>query len=167
MSEWVPIGHIVKAHGIKGLLKVKTDTDFIDARFKKGSVLKAMINDQSTLLKIESFQETPKEALVKFDTIDDRNQAEKLIKSVLYFDASHRELLEEDAFYFDELEGLSVYLDDRLIGTVKAVHDYPQGAMLRINTDGNDVLVPFLKPFIKSVSQDEKTIHLHPWDGLL
>lgn len=167
MSDWIPIGHIVKAHGIKGFLKVKTDTDFLDSRFKKGTLLKCESHVVSVTLKVESFQETPKEALLKFETIDDRDAAETLLKSVVYFDQNNRETLEEDAFYYDQLEGLDVYLEEQLIGTVKAVHDYPQGAMLRIKTQEKDVLIPFLKAFIKAVSLENKRIEIHPWDGLL
>jgi len=167
MSEWIPIGHIVKPHGVKGTLKVKTDTDFIDSRFKVGTTLKCETPKETHHLIIESFQETPKEALLKFKGIDDRNAAETLLKSVIYFNPSDREDLEEDAFYYDQLEGLEVYLETTLIGTVKAVHDYPQGAMLRIKTPQKDVLIPFLKTFIKDVSISDQKIWIHDWDGLL
>lgn len=166
MKQWIPIGHIVKAHGIKGFLKVKTDTDFIDSRFKKGTPLKCESTMISAELVIESFQETPKEALLKFEGINDRTAAEKLLKCVLYFDEDQRESLEEDAFYYDQLESLDVYLDHQYIGHVKAVHDYPQGAMLRIKTDTKDILIPFLKAFIKSVSIKDKKIQVYPWEGL-
>lgn len=37
--EQVIVGKIVNTHGIKGELKVKTSTDFIEERFAKGAHL--------------------------------------------------------------------------------------------------------------------------------
>lgn len=40
----VEVGQIVNTHGIKGEVKVKSNSDFTDTRFQPGEVLTAKLN---------------------------------------------------------------------------------------------------------------------------
>ena len=53
------------------------------------------------------------------------------------------------------------------IGVVKAVEEYTSYQTLRVKTNGKDVLIPFVKAFIKSVSLEDKQIIINYIDGLL
>ena len=53
------------------------------------------------------------------------------------------------------------------IGVVKAIEEYNSYATLRVKTNGKDVLIPFVKAFILSVSLEEKHITVKFIEGLL
>lgn len=167
MSEWIPFATLLKPHGVKGAIKVRTDSDFKDARYTAGAVLKCATKTETIHLTVESYHDLSAGEVLKFVECNDRDAAFLLRGSTLYFDASSRDPLEDDAFYYDQLEGASVLLGEQIIGTVKALHDYPQGTMLRIATEAKDVLVPFMKVFVQSVDLKTKTIILNPWEGLV
>ena len=53
------------------------------------------------------------------------------------------------------------------IGVVKAIEEYSSYATLRVKTSGKDVLIPFVKAFILSVSLEDKHITVKFIEGLL
>lgn len=167
MSAWIPIAIVLKPHGVKGAFKVKSETDFKADRFQVGTELKLITPKTTQMITVESFQAMTAGDVLKAKECDDRDLALSWRGGTLYYEASKRDELEADAFYFDQLEGLDVFADGTKVGTVKALHDYPQGTMLRIETGGKDALVPFLKVFIESVDLDAGIIHLNAWEGLL
>lgn len=162
----IAIGKIIKPHGIQGMLKIKSDTDFKEERFKVGSILMLTgVKPQKVTVKSYAYQ--PNMELISFQEINDRTAAEKLVGSVIEVDDSVQTPLPEDEFYFNDLNGLTVIKEGQNIGTVIDVLDYPQGAMLRVQLSEKTVLIPFLKVFIDAVDLKNKTLTLIEWDGLI
>ncbi len=162
----IAIGKIIKPHGIQGMLKIKSDTDFKEERFKVGSILMLTgVKPQKVTVKSYAYQ--PNMELISFQEINDRTAAEKLVGSVIEVDDSVQTPLPEDEFYFNDLDGLTVIKEGQNIGTVIDVLDYPQGAMLRVQLSEKTVLIPFLKVFIDAVDLKNKTLTLIEWDGLI
>lgn len=162
----IAIGKIIKPHGISGMLKIKSDTDFKEERFKVGAVL--MLNGVSPQkVTVKSYAYQPNMELISFQEINDRTAAEKLAGSIIEVDDSVQTPLPEDEFYFNDLEGLHVIHEGQPIGTVMDVLDYPQGAMLRVQMSEKTVMIPFLKAFVESVDLKAKTLTLIAWEGLL
>lgn len=162
---YIPIGKISKPHGVKGSVKIKTDSDFKDERYKKGQTLFIYFDKTYHEVTVQSrFEKAPFD-VVTFDEINSVEAIEKYKGCTLYIKDDDRHDLGEDTFYYSDLIGLDV-VTDTFIGTVEEVRDFPQGAMLVIKREGKkNALVPFLKQFIKSV--DDKTITVIDMDGLL
>lgn len=163
----MPFARVLKPHGVKGAFKVRTDSDFKEQRYLPGTVLKIETATGTWPVTVEKYDDLSAGEVLKVKESNDRDQAFSWRGGTLYFDPSTRDDLEEDAYYFDQLEGAEVYIQDTLVGHVKALHDYPQGTMLRIERDGKDALVPFLKVFIEKVDLKGPTIYLKEWEGLL
>ena len=160
----IPIGTIANLHGIKGALKIKTDSDFKALRYQKGNVL--YVEKQHTFipLTVEGYFEKKGFDVVSFKELLDANEALKYKGCTLYINESDREALEEDEFYYDELIGKKVVFKDEIMGEVIDVKEFPQSAMLVIKTKEKRVLVPFLKHFVKEV---DEMIVLNEVEGLL
>ncbi len=166
--EKIPIGTITKPHGIKGSVRVKTDSDFKASRYKVGNTLYIKHKNTYQSVTIAGFFEKGTLDVLTFEEFSDAQAVEKFRNATLYIDESSREPLEDDAFYYDDLIGLNVYLANQLIGSVKEVLDMPQAAMLRIDMGDNQTkLVPFLKVYVEAVDMAEKTITLKEVEGLL
>lgn len=162
----IAIGKVLKPHGINGMLKIKSDTDFKMERFKVGSQL--LLNGPKPIkVTIKSYAYQPNMELISFEEINDRSEAEKVVGTVIEVDDSVQTPLKGDDFYFSDLFHLDVFVETEKVGTVIDVMDYPQGAMLRVQLPTKAVLIPFLKVFVESVDLKEKRLTLINWEGLL
>lgn len=163
----ITIGVIVKPHGVHGALKVKSDSDFKLERFHEGATLNLLGHPTLKSLTVVSFKEALPLDILVVKEVDSRDLADTLRGKELQIEASQRQPLEEDAYYFDQLEGLKAMHQGEVVGVVKAVEDYPQGPMLRLERPNQkSLLIPFLKAFVESVDLEAKTLTLIEWEGL-
>ena len=109
------VGRLLKAHGLKGAIKLELYTDDPALRFVPGSVYTLQVPDESpwfgktvTLTELKWYND---HAVVFLDGIADRDAAESLVKAILWVDDDKdARPAEEDAWYDYQLIGLSVRL---------------------------------------------------------
>ena len=162
----ITIGYVQKPFGIKGELKVKVETDFVEERFKKGNKIFLNHEGQKQEYEIESSRMHQKSLLLKLKGLDDLNAVENMHRAEITISKDMRHELEEGEYYFTDLLNCNVYLDDKKIGVVKEMMDMPAHPVMRIKTNAEDVLVPFVKVFIKDVDLDLRRIDIHYMEGL-
>lgn len=156
------IGRIINTHGIRGEVKVKTDSDF--DRFVVGKTIYVLDKDIKKELTIKAVRKFPQGLIVKFVGIDNINDIEYLKGSLLYTD--EEPVLEEDEYHYNDLIGLKVINQNNVeIGVVNDVIDVPQGHLLQVKTSSKMVLIPFVSAFIKEI--DEHSIKIEEIEGLL
>jgi 16S rRNA processing protein RimM len=126
----IKVGKIVSVHGIKGIVKIALD--FEDAN--SISVFKHFNNEKGTkIFEVESLIKHKNIFLSKLKGVEDRNHAESLQGTLLYFDKEKLGDLGQDEFFIQDLKGLKVKnLDNEEIGIVSNVFHYPSGDSLEI-----------------------------------
>lgn len=165
------VGRLTKAHGLKGALKLELYTDEPEKRFVPGAEFTLQVPTASkwhgktlTLTELRWYNGHP---VGFFEGVDDRNEAETLVKAILWVSQDARELPEEeDAWYDHQLVGLSALRDGRPVGTVARVDHLPAQDLLAIKTDDGEVLVPFVKAIVPEVDLAAGTVILTPPAGL-
>ena len=162
------LGKIVKKYSFKGELLVKLDTDdpiiytkmesvFID----KNKNLIPFFIERSSLHKSTLLR-------VKFEDIDNEEDADKLLKSELYLPLEFLPQLTGNKFYYHEIFGFEAEdLSFGLIGIIKGVNDSTNQAILQIDRNGSEILIPLIDDFIKSVDREQKKIILEVPEGLI
>ena len=162
------LGKIVKKYSFKGELLVKLDTDdpiiytkmesvFID----KNKNLIPFFIERSSLHKSTLLR-------VKFEDIDSEEDADKLLKSELYLPLEFLPQLTGNKFYYHEIVGFEAEdLSFGLVGIVKGVNDTTNQAILEIDRNGSEILIPLIDDFIKSVDREQKKIILAVPEGLI
>lgn len=155
------IGKIVNTFGIKGDLKVLSDSEFVEERFKVGSTI--YLKDQSPL-KISGFRIHNGNILIRVNDSNDINEVEKLKTEDIYIDQDALAPLEGE-YYLFQLENLDVYIDDKLSGKVIEVSK-PSQTVLRIKLEDREILVPFVDAFIKSVDLENNRLDINMIEGL-
>ncbi|NCW42125.1 MAG: 16S rRNA processing protein RimM [Actinobacteria bacterium] len=136
------VGRLLKAHGLKGAIKLELYTDSPNERFAPGTVL-------------------------FLDGINDRNQAESLIRAILLVEADlDASPPEPEAWYDHQLVGLKVHRDDAEIGEIVRVDHLPAQDLLAIKTDSGEVLLPFVKAFVPEVDVQAGKVTITPPGGL-
>ena len=165
------VGRLVKAHGLKGALKLELYTDSPDQRFRAGQKLELQVPETS-----EWFGKTVKVAELRFynqspvlflEGIQDRSQAETLVKAILLIETDLEQLPEDpEAWYDHQLVGLTALVGEEVVGKVIRVDHLPAQDLLAIETSNGEVLVPFVKQIVPLVDIQEGQVVLTPPAGL-
>jgi 16S rRNA processing protein RimM len=165
--EFITVGKIVSTHGIKGELKILSDSDFRSVRFKKGATIYINYEKSQTPCQITSYRTHKNFDLVTINNLLSINDVEKYIGCMVSVDKSSLGLLEENEYYFDDLLGLEVCLEDgTLVGQIIDVLDLPQGEVIVIERKNQkDAMIPFVVEFVKEVTKDK--VIITPIEGLL
>jgi len=161
------VGVIVATHGIKGEVKVKSDTSF--PRFQVGNKLYIKKNNNLIEIEINSHRVHKDYDLITFNNLKNINDVIEYVGSEIYVDVENLNELAENEYYYDDLIGLDVYsLNNEKLGVVKDLLEVPQGLILLIEKlDKKEALVPFVEEYVIKIDKNEKKILINPIEGLL
>ena len=154
-QELIYIGEIIGTFGIKGELKVFSESDFIDHRFRKGALVKIGSKKEKLEVEITSMRIHKNNVLITINNWNDINLVEKYVGSKVYADAADEPPLLEEEYEADALIGLEV-LDENnnKIGVVKDFIEVPQGYIMEIDDGKQGILIPFVDEFIIDVNDE-------------
>lgn len=152
MNERICIGKIVAAHGIRGEVKVQSQTKTPTDLDKFGDVEN---KDASRKFSIKVLGMISSNVRVKIKGVDTRNEAEALIGTELYVARSVLPELAEDEFYKGDIVGLKVCLrtPDNEIGTVVGFENFGAGEIIEIKLTGQKEteLLPFTEQYVPTI----------------
>lgn len=167
------VARLVKAHGLKGGLKLELYTDDPELRFRSGNTLSLQVPTDSPwfgqTLTVRELRFYNTHAVAFFEGIEDRTQAETLVKAILWVvDDESTRPEEEDAWFDHQLVGVAVWRDGVHIGRIARVDHLPAQDLLAITTEpgGQEVLLPFVKQFVPEVDLEEGRVVITPPGGL-
>ncbi len=165
------VGRLVKAHGLKGGIKVELYTDDPARRFTPGATFTLQVPPESEWhgksLELIELRWYNTHSVAFFKDVVDRTAAESLVKAILWVEQDAAELpQEDDAWYDHQLVGLVVLRDGERVGTVIRIDHLPAQDLLTIETDGGEVLVPFVKAIVPTVDIAAGTLTVTPPPGL-
>ena len=160
--EFIPVGQIVNAHGIKGEVKLNPlgfDPEFL-AEFdvlyiggKRTEVKHARVHKSVVLLTLPG--------------VDDMDAALALKGKAVTIRRDDVEVPE--GYYFDEeIEGLTVIDCESgdVVGKVRRVLSYPAHKIYEVKGEREYLIPAVPKVFIESVDLDAETIRVHLMKGL-
>ena len=166
------VGRLVKAHGLKGALKLELYTDDPEGRFTPGASFTLQVPESSPWhgksLTVREFRWMNSHPVAFFDGVDDRSGAEELVRAILWIDQDDDDIVpEDDAWYDHQLVGLDVVRDDQVVGRVIRVEHFPAQDLLIVRLPGDrEVLVPFVKAIVPEVDVPAGRILVTPPAGL-
>ena len=170
-STKLRVGRLLKAHGLKGAIKLELYTDSPNERFQKGAVLQLQVPEDSpwfgktvTVEDLKWFNNSP---VLFLEGVSDRSIAETLIKGILLIDQPlDVSPAEPEAWYDHQLVGLKVFRDGIEIGQIARVDHLPAQDLLAIKLLDREVLLPFVKAFVPKVDVSSGLIEITPPGGL-
>ena len=155
-NELVLVGKIIGVFGIKGELKVYSESDFIETRFKKGAKLILKNKKTSKEVTVSSMRIHKKTILITIDNLFDINKVEEYVGYEIYANKEDDLELDEDEYYLDDLVGLDVYDEnDEFVGVLNDFIEVPQGYIMEIKNKGKKVLIPFVDEHIVDIEDDK------------
>lgn len=165
------VGRLVKAHGLKGALKLELYTDDPEGRFTPGATFTLQVPEASPWhgkpLTVREFRWMNSHPVAFFEGVDDRSAAESLLRAILWIDEDTEAApAEEDAWYDHQLVGLDVVRDGVSVGKVARVDHLPSQDLLIVRVHDQEVLVPFVKAIVPEVDIAAGRVVVTPPPGL-
>jgi len=172
MSNLIDVGRISAAHGIKGWVKVSSQTEPSENIFNYQPWYVKTAHGVK-LIELTQWRSQGKGYVAKLKGIDDRNQAEAFCPVVVAVEKASLPTLEGNEFYWFELEGcrVSSHFEDTVfdLGIVKRIMPTGANDVLVVQGDEQSIdqgerLIPYvLGQFVMQVSLEDKAIHVE-WD---
>jgi 16S rRNA processing protein RimM len=162
MGKYIKVGTITSTHGIKGEVKVFGDNPCFSTSFKD-----ALYIDEKLMIEvhIKTVKNQNGKLIVSFKEFNDINQVERYKNCGIYADRDTLEPLDEDEVYVNDLIGMDVFNEEeKFIGKVIDVREYPQCYYLVVKGETKHHLIPFIEEFVTEVSD---IIVIHEMEGLL
>src|SRR5690606_28964548 len=101
--KYVLLGKVVSTHGIKGEIKIKSDTSFKQERYKKGNTLYFKKDNVYIPFKVDGFREHKNLDLVRFNGNNNINQVLEYVGLEVYVNYEDMDSLEGNDYYYEDL----------------------------------------------------------------
>jgi 16S rRNA processing protein RimM len=164
-AEFVAVGRITRAHGVKGELAVLPLSQ-VEARFEPGS--RVLAGPDHRPLTVAAVRLHRSRLLVTFDEITDRMSAEAVAGSYLFVAAEAVPAPPEGEYWPHELVGCRVETTNgRALGEIReVVHGPANDLWVAKNEDGAETLIPALKDVVRSVDVETRRVEVAEIPGL-
>jgi len=162
-EEFIPVGKISGAFGVKGWVKVFSFTD-PRANILEYSPLFLSRHGEWIEIKVSAGHAQGKGVVMGIANVTDRDQVQPLIGSELAIKKEQLEPADEDEFYWADLQGLTVMnLEDETLGQVDHLLETGANDVLVVKAEGDNTerLIPFvMDDIVKLVDLDKQLIQV-------
>lgn len=168
MIEYLKIGQIINAHGVRGEVKVFPLTDDIK-RYGKLKYIYMQQGEEYKEYGIDSVKYFKNLVILKLEGIDDMNEALRLRDSYLYVNRENAVKLSKDTYFIADLIGMEVYtLEDESLGSIINVFSTGSNDVYEIKKhDEKTFLIPAIKDVVKEVDVEKRSMKVELLEGLL
>lgn len=169
IDDCYQLGYVTKTHGLQGEINVLLDVDFPEAYEEMESVFLQLSGSGALIPFFIEYLRLQKDSLIlKFEDIDNLEQAETLLKAGLFLPLDHLPQLKEGQFYFHEIIGFQVEDENEgPLGTVKDVYEAGNQYLVAMDYRSQEILIPLNDDIIPKVDKEKKIVYTRLPEGLL
>ncbi|WP_242387820.1 ribosome maturation factor RimM [Enterococcus gallinarum] len=170
MTEFLNVGKIVNTHGIRGEVRVISQTDFPEERYRKGQRLTLFRENKSPLeLTVAGHRKHKNFDLLTFEGYPTINDVEPLRDGILKVSKDELSELTENEYYYHEIIGLTVIDEQaRELGKIKEILSPGANDVWVVQRKGKkDALIPYIESVVKQIDLDKGEVHIEIPEGLL
>ena len=161
--KYVLIGKIVNTHGLKGEVRILSDFKYKDRIFNKG--MKVYIGKDKISEEINSYRYHKIFDMITMNGYNDINEVLKY-KGEYIFVNKEDVVLGENEYLDEDIVGLNVYVDDRLLGRVNRIEKHSVNEILVVKNDEKNYLVPYNFDIILSIDLEKREMRVKNIVGL-
>lgn len=161
MSKYITIGEIVSLWGVSPSFVIKKETNNID-RFKNIEKILVQIQDEEpeeiSILEIIDYEDR---VIVKLKD-KPKDSLESYIGRYVVIKIEDLKKLKEDEYYIFQLMNLDVYdNENKFLGKVKNFISNPNANDVVVIENDEELLIPFMKIYIKEINLEKNYIKLN------
>ncbi|MFS0727813.1 ribosome maturation factor RimM [Paenibacillus sp. 1P07SE] len=170
MIEWLNVGKLVNTHGLRGEVKILSQTDFPDVRFAPGSklALHAPADGRVVALTVQSAREHKGMFIVKWKGVDHINDAEQYKGWAVKVAKEDLVELEDDEYYYHEIVGCRVVTEDgETLGEITEILSPGANDVWVVErAKGKPLLLPVIDDVLIAVDVPQKLVTVRLLEGL-
>lgn len=168
MKDYLKLGTIIDTFSLDGTVKILSSTNNQDIRYKKGNKIIIIDKDKNEKeLTVASYRQMNNVDVVRFEEINNVDEAALLKGNELYIKKDYKDL-KEGYFFYSDLIGCSIMNEEKEIGKVITIEEFPAQLTLRAKTkEGKSFFIPFIEQFILKVDIENKKIYINYMEGML
>lgn len=170
MTNYYKVGKIVNTHGIKGEVRVISQTDFPEERYQVGETL-YLFREQKEPLKlvIASHRKHKNFDLLSFEEYYNINQVEEFRDGTLKIAEDQQGELAENEFYYHEIIGLEVFDEHGTdLGQITEILSPGANDVWVVKQKGRaDILLPYIESVVKQINLENKRVDVEIPEGLI
>ena len=155
--QFIEAGEIVTTHGVKGEVKVLC---WLDEPEMLCEFDRCRICGKEYTMEQVRVQKTCN--LVKLQGIDTMEAAQAMRGKTIEL---YREDIDEEVIFAAELIGIEVYAEDKLIGKIKEVLDYPGNSVYVVRGE-YEYMIPAVKQFILDTDMEGNKMQIRLIEGM-
>lgn len=167
ISESICIGILLKTHGYKGDLLLKSDPCFFE-NLKKPEFVFLLIDGMLVPFAVHSFYQTSSHFfLIHFEGMNDLKLVSGYIGKEVFIPSGSKIVTDTPAFSIDNFVGFTLFDQEFVeIGLVKEVSQIPGNPLLIIASQKGSRMIPFHTDLIMEVDKGRRMIRMNIPEGI-
>lgn len=109
-----------------------------------------------------SFKKKGKKVICKIEGINNIDDAKQFIGAEIHINKEELPKLKEGQYYYNELLGLSAWIEKKKIGKIIDIQNHGAGDYLIIKKSKDEILVPLIKGHVIKINIKDKVLNLNP-----
>jgi len=167
LNKKIPLGEILKPHGIKGELKILFYNEESKSLQKNQKVFLESPQKNIIEYKIERIFYSFRKNRIKFFDINTIDEADDLRGCIVNVDRNDLPKINDSEYYLIDLVGYSLIDNyNTNYGKVIEVLTLPANNVLNVSKDNKEYLIPLIDDVVLEVNQNKEEIIIDPIEGL-
>lgn len=168
LQEYIQIGRVGKAQGIKGEIRIIIYPGMPDGLDNCKEIVLQNNDNECSKYGLENFRRQGKHLIAKLDGVTTRDEAEALNGREIWLPRAAIPALDQDQHYWFEYEGMEVVTDTgRKLGVVQDIFATGANDVLVVVGQGKEYLIPIIEDVLVDVDVAAGKIVISPLPGLL
>ena len=166
-SALVELGKIAGVWGVRGWVKIfsYTRTKIEIGDYEHWLIAPKTNSRQVQPYKVLNCRMQGQGIVAQLDGVADRDQASRLIGSIIYINQSELSALPENEYYWHQLIGLQAQLTNgEMLGDVTSMLETGANDVLVIKQGEAEMLIPYIPGVVKKVDLEQNLIEVE-WDN--
>jgi 16S rRNA processing protein RimM len=166
VSDFYLIATVTSVSGKNGAVKIISYSDYPERFFYLSKVYIDFFGEKK-LFFVEKVKQNKNIFTLKFKNFDSEQDSEILVGKKIFVDEENLVKIPDNHFFIHDLIGSRVIKDDKELGVIKEVYQYPANDVYVIeDAEGKEILLPAILKFIESFDNAKKILKLNSGEDL-
>jgi len=167
-KDLIVIGHVIRPHGVTGLLRIVSYAESRETFLEAGSVFLKTVKKELYEKGVDSIQPHRSFFYLRLSGLDSAEQAEAFRGAEILISKDSLKKEDEDEFFWHELLGMEVYLTTgEYLGVVREIFPTGSNDVYVVEHEGKEYLIPAIHQVVREMDVSQRRMVISPMKGLL
>jgi 16S rRNA processing protein RimM len=168
MKDFVAVGKISGAVGLKGEIKISRWSDSVERFTHLKKVWIGRDSENPREFAVENVRINGRNTVLRLCGVESRSAAEELKDQLMLIPGTDVAQPPEGSFFIDDVLGMNVVTEEgKRVGIVREILRLPSNDLWQVDSGSKLISIPAVKEFIRKVDLQTRTVVIHELEGLL